>query len=357
VQLAMLEIIHGVVDSIERINAGFQRHPPRINLANVPLAKPARRGRWSGKPWIAAAASVALVVLIVVGGLLYWNQTNKPSTPPLSLVVLPFQSVSHDPAHDAFADGLTEDLTNALGHIPGSFVISSRTALTYKGRSVDVRQIGRELGVRYALEGNIQKLGDTVRVGAQLINAETGGQIWADQFNGDITRLVDLHDEVKGRVAHSLKLALVAEEGRRSQRQADNRDAVGLTLQARAILARGLSPQGNAEARKLYDQALEISPDYLRALVGRAYTDIAQDMFFHGTIPLDKAEQILARAMEIEPDNAQAKHVAAVLYMAKGDNNRGNPSRGEGHSVKPARSECGPVVPRPRSDLSLPRQG
>lgn len=124
----------------------------RINLANVPVAKPARRGRWSGKPWIAAAASVALVVLLAVGGLLYWRNIDRPWTPPLSLVVLPFQSVSHDPEQDAFADGLTVDLTNVLGHWPGWFVIASNTALTYKGKSIDVRQIGRELGIRYALE-------------------------------------------------------------------------------------------------------------------------------------------------------------------------------------------------------------
>jgi adenylate cyclase len=136
----------------------------RINLANVPLAKPARRARPSRKPWIAALASAALVVLLAVSGLLYWNKTNKPTTPPLSLVVLPFQSVSHDPEQDAFADALTADLTNALGHISGSFVISSNTALTYKGKSIDVRQIGRELSVRYALEGNVQKLGDTVSI-------------------------------------------------------------------------------------------------------------------------------------------------------------------------------------------------
>jgi tetratricopeptide (TPR) repeat protein len=114
----------------------------------------------------------------------------------------------------------------------------------------------------------------------------------------------------------------VVEEGRRSQRQADNRDAVGLAFQARAISARGLSPKGNAEARKLYDQALEISPDYLLALIGRAYTDIVEDMFFHGTIPLDKAEQILVRALEIEPDNVSAKYTKAMLYYFKGDMDR-----------------------------------
>jgi adenylate cyclase len=269
----------------------------RINLANVPVAKPARRMRSPSRPWIAVAASVALVVLLAGGSLLYWNKTYKQAPPPFSLVVLPFQSISHEPDQDAFAAGLTEDLTNALGHISGSFVISSNTALVYKGKSVDVRQIGHELGVRYALEGSIQKLGDTVRVDAQLINAETGGQIWADQFNGDVTRLADLHDEVKNRVARSLDLTLLTEEGRRSQRQPDNRDAVALTFQGRAIVMRGLSPQGIADARKLFDQALEISPDYPEALIFRALMDVEQVLFFRASIPLDQAEQRVVRAL------------------------------------------------------------
>ncbi len=294
----------------------------RINLANVPAAKPQLLGRLPWKSWIAAAASVALVVLLAAVGLLYWNKTKEPTTPPLSLVVLPFQSVSHDPDQEAFADALTADLTNALGHISDSFVISNSTALTYKGKPVDVRQIGRELGVRYALEGNIQKLGDSVRVDAQLINAETGGQIWADQFNGDVTRLADLRDEVKQRIARSLGVALVVEEARRSERHPDNRDAVGLTFQARAVLGRGLSIQAIAEARKLLDQALEISPDYPEALVDRGFADASEVLFFHSAIPLDKAEQYLARAMELEPDNVGAKNAATILYLAKGDYDR-----------------------------------
>jgi class 3 adenylate cyclase/TolB-like protein len=294
----------------------------RINLANVPLAKPARRARPSRKPWIAPLASAALVVLLAVSGLLYWNKTNKPTTPPLSLVVLPFQSVSHDPEQDAFADALTADLTNALGHISGSFVISSNTALTYKGKSIDVRQIGRELSVRYALEGNVQKLGDTVRVNAQMIDAETGGQLWAEQFNGDVTRLAELHDDVKGWIAHSLDIALSIEEGRRSLRQPDNRDAVGLTFQARAINATLKSEKTQTDEAKLLDQALEISPDYPPALILRALVDVSLNLFFGKHIPLDKAERWLSRAMEIEPNNVEAKSAAALLYIAKGDIDR-----------------------------------
>ena len=294
----------------------------RINLANAPVAKPARRARPSGKRWIAAVASVALIVPLGLGGLLYWNKASKTTIPPFSLVVLPFQSVGHDADQDAFADALTEDLTNALGRFPGSFVISSSTALTYRGKSIDVRQIGRELGVRYALEGSVQKLGNALRVDAQLINAKTGGQIWSEQFNGDVARLADLHDDVKWRFARSLDIAIAAEEGRRISRQPDNPDAVGLLLQSHAILNRPLSAQGFADARKLLDQALAISPDLPQALVDRAWTDVGEDTFFHGTIPLDNAEQWLARARELAPDNIWAKLHTSILYQSKGDMDR-----------------------------------
>jgi adenylate cyclase len=294
----------------------------RINLANAPVAKLAKQGKAPANPRIAAAASIVLVVLFGAGGLLYWSQAGKSTAPPLSLVVLPFQSINHDSDQESLADAITADLTNALGRIAGSFVISSNTALTYKGKAIDVRQVGRELGVRYALEGTVVKLGDGVRIDAQLINAETGGQMWAEQFNGDITKLADLHDEVKARFARSVDIALLNEEGRRSQRQPDNRDAVGLAFRGRAILNRPLSMQSIAEARRLFDQAIEISPDYLVALVDRAYTDVAEDTWFRGTVPLDKAKNWLARAMDLEPDDVWAKNVAALLYLLEGDYDR-----------------------------------
>jgi TolB-like protein/Flp pilus assembly protein TadD len=245
--------------------------------------------------------------------------TGQATPPPFSVVVLPFQSVAHDPRQEAFADGLTEDLTNVLGHISGSFVIASSTARTYKGKPIDVRQIGRDLGVRYALEGTVLTLDDNVRVDAQLIDAETGGQMWADQFNGDITKLPDLNDDVRNRIVRALDLKLLTEEGRRSERQPDNRDAVALTFQGRGVVMRGTSPQGVAEARKLFDQALAASPDYAPALVFRAYTDIEDVLFFGVSISLDTAEQRLLRALEKEPDDLMANNMAALLYTTKGD--------------------------------------
>jgi TolB-like protein/Tfp pilus assembly protein PilF len=273
-----------------------------------------------GAALIALVATAAAAVWLVLAGRAPPAVTTGQSTPPpFSVVVLPFQSVAHDPRQEAFADGLTEDLTNVLGHISGSFVIASSTARTHKGKPIDVRQIGRDLGVRYALEGTVLTLGDDVRVDAQLIDAETGGQMWADQFNGDIAKLADLHDDVRNRIARALDLKLLTEEGHRSERQPDNRDAVALTFQGRGVVMRGLSPQGVAEARKLFDQALAASPDYAPALVFRALIDIQDVAFFGASIPLDAAEKRLLRALEKEPDDLMANFMAASLYTTKGD--------------------------------------
>jgi adenylate cyclase len=293
----------------------------RINLTNVPLAKPARP-RPHRRPWVVLGGAFALLIALAVSGVAIWHAFSSPSAPPFSLVVLPFQSISHDPDQQAFADGLTSDLTNVLGHISGSFVISSGTALTYKGKPVDVRQIGRELAVRYVLEGSVRKLDDDVTVDAQLINAETGAEIWSDQFNGNFTRLADLHDDVKHRVARSLDFTILTEEGRRSQKEADNRDAVALTFQGRGIVMRGLSPAGIAESRKLFDQALQASPDYAAALVFRSMVDLQDVSFFRANIPLDAVEQRLNRALELEPSDLMANMTAAWLYLQKGDLDR-----------------------------------
>jgi len=188
-----------------------------------------------------ASFGASLIALVAIAAGAVWlvlaNRTppavatGQSTPPPFSVVALPFQSVVHDPRQEAFADGLTEDLTNVLGHISGSFGIASSTARTYKGKPIDVRQIDRDLGVRYALEGTVLTLGDDVRVDAQLINAENSGQMWADQFNGDVTKLADPHDDVRNRIARALDHKLLTEEGRRSERQPDNRDAVALTFQ------------------------------------------------------------------------------------------------------------------------------
>ncbi len=128
------------------------------------------------------------------------QRPDAKSAPRLSIVVLPFSNLSNDPDQEYFADGITDDLTSDLSRMPGSFVIARTTAFTYKGKPIDARQIGRELGVRYVLEGSVRRTGEQVRVNAQLIDAESGAHLWADQFDTNRANLAETQGEITGRL-------------------------------------------------------------------------------------------------------------------------------------------------------------
>ena len=155
------------------------------------------------------------------------------NAPHLSIVVLPFENFSGDKEQDYFADGITDDLTTDLSHLPDSFVISRGTAFTYKGKPVDAKAIGRELGVRYLLEGSVRRLGEKVEINAQLISTETGAHVWADRFDGERGKLGELQVDIVARLANSLGIELVKAEALRATRERpSNPDAVDLTMQA-----------------------------------------------------------------------------------------------------------------------------
>ena len=138
------------------------------------------------------------------------------AAPRLSIVVLPFTNLSDDSEQEYFADGITEDLTTDLSRISGSFVIARNTAFTYKGKPVDVKQAGRELGVRYVLEGSVRRTGHQVRVNVQLVDAETGAHLWADRFDTDRVNLPEAQDAIVGRIARTLNVELLADAGERN---------------------------------------------------------------------------------------------------------------------------------------------
>ena len=156
--------------------------------------------------------------------------------------MLPFENLSGDKEQDYFADGITDDLTTDLSHLPDSFVISRGTAFTYKGKPVDTKQIGRELGVRYVLEGSVRRVGETITVNAQLISTETGAHVWADRFDGERSRLGELQVEVVSRLANSLGVELVKAEALRAARERPNNpDAVDLAMRGWASLNSGFA--------------------------------------------------------------------------------------------------------------------
>ena len=191
----------------------------------------------------------------------------KPGPPRLSLVVLPFANIGGDPEQEHFVDGVTESLTTDLSRIRGAVVIGRNTAFTYKGKPVDLKQIGRELNVRYVLEGSVQRSGNRMRVNVQLIDAETGNHLWAERFDKPLADLFDMQDEIVARLAGALNAELVAAEARRAE-QAPTPDSMDLYFQGLALLNKGYTPDNVAQARSFFDRALTADPDNVEALVG-----------------------------------------------------------------------------------------
>ena len=231
----------------------------------------------------------------------------KSAPPRLSIVVLPFANMGGDPSHDHFVDGVTESLTTDLSRIRHAVVIGRNTAFTYKGKHVDLKQIGRELNVRYALEGSVQRGGNRMRVNVQLIDAESGNHLWAERFDKPLADLFDMQDETVSRLANTLDERLVSAEARRAE-QAPNPDAMDFYFQGLAWFNRGITPDNIAQARSFFDRALSADPDYVDALVGSAGADVVEGELFFATdriAAFKTAEDKLIKVMASVPDHAR----------------------------------------------------
>jgi len=242
-------------------------------------------------------------------------QPKSPSAstvPRLSIVVLPFANLGGDPEQDYFVDGVTESLTTDLSRIAGSLVIGRNTAFTYKGKAVDLKQIGRELGVRYVLEGSVQRGGNRMRVNVQLIDAETGIHLWAERFDKPVADLFDMQDEIVARLADQLGTQLIAAEARRAE-QAPLPDSMDLYFRGMAWANKGLSNENIAQARDFFERALALDPNNIEALVGRGWADVisvGNYMTDNGEAGFARAEAALTRALSLAP-----QHAAAHLYL------------------------------------------
>jgi TolB-like protein/Flp pilus assembly protein TadD len=235
----------------------------------------------------------------------------------LSIVVLPFANLSDDPGQDYFVDGVTESLTTDLSRISGSFVIGRHTAFTYKGRAVDLKQVGRELNVLYVLEGSVQRCGGRLRVSVQLVDAETGAHLWADRFDKPVADLFDMQDEIVSRLANTLNAQLVAVEARRAERTL-HPDAMDLNFQGRACLNRGTTPEYLNQARRFFERALELDPRNVDALVGMASVDAAVGASFmtdDGIARFAAAEAAAIKALSLAPNHAVAHTCLGFVKM------------------------------------------
>ena len=284
-------------------------------------ATPDRRRR------IVLGLAALLILLASVGGwwvssrLFLGQPADGTQAPRLSIVVLPFTNLSGDPNQDYFADGVTEDLTTDLSRLAGGFVISRNTAFTFKGKAVDARQVGRELGVRYVLEGSVRRTGRTVRVNAQLIDAGSGAHLWAEQMDVDQGTLTTSQDNfgIASRLARTLSVELINVEGRRAPRA--NPDAVDLTMRGWSILNAAPQQDEAKRAVTVFEDALRLDPDNSQARVGLAHALI----LIHRNrwdperaLILARADEAVTRAIALSPNYAHAHYVKAeVLALSR----------------------------------------
>jgi adenylate cyclase len=326
-----------------------------LNVGQPAVAKPAtaaktpeRKPRTSLLPL--AAGIVALIA--IAGGVWFFlagsrsapvvATTPSPAEPArLSIVVLPFTNLSNDPSQDYFADGITENLTTELSRIHNSFVIARNTAFSFKGKSIDAKAIGQELGVRYVLEGSVQRDQNRVRVNAQLIDAESGAHLWADRFEEDVADLFKLQDQVVARLANSLGYELVRTEAVKDSRS-KNPDAVDLAMRGWALVWQEQQQQrtkeNNNAAEALFEQALKIDPNETDALAGDAYAYMLEYSRGWANSGTDYEAKILDqadRAIALAPDNVWA-HNAKSLYLTISQRaNEGLSAAEAGLAIKP----------------------
>ena len=283
------------------------------NSAVAALPAPQQDRMWPKHALPRATQRLLIIaVLAILGattGVWFWREHAPATVPPrLSLVVLPFENSGGVADDDYLAAGITDDLTAALSHIPGAVVIARATALTYRGKAEDIRGIGRDLGVRYVVNGSVQRLGTGLRVSAELGSTETGAQLWSDNFDQKIADLATGQEQIAVRMQAALNVSLADIEAARSLRERPtDPDAFDLILRARAIRWLPQTKVTQTKALELYEQALAHDPNAVVALTGAVNVLLA--LYFVDAMPydvaMDRAVQYLERARKLEP-NAEA---------------------------------------------------
>ena len=301
--------------------------------SGAPEPKPDARRRKLRKigGLIAGAAALGSVLAGLAG---YWTtyrtvtkEILAPAKPApaeaarLSVVVLPFANLSGDPSQDYFADGITDNLTTDLSRISGSFVIARNTAFTYKGKNIDVKEIGKELGVRYVLEGSVQRDQDRVRVNAQLIDAHSGAHLWADHFDTTRADLLQMQDEIVARLANTLGFELLKAETQRSA-LSTNPDAIDLAMRCNTAVRKAALFGTEADAGyRLCEQALDADPNNVYALTTLAvkfWLPVIMNRSADRRADLKRADELASRAIAVDANSGHAHFIKGQVLMAEG---------------------------------------
>jgi len=279
--------------------------------------------------WRVPAIAVAFLVLIGAGGVAWWrpwvsdvkpasfDKTALTLSDKPSIAVLPFTNMSGDKEQKYFVDGMTDDLITRLSKLRGLFVIARNTVFTYKGASVTVKQVAEEIGVRYVLEGSVRRADGVVRVNAQLIDAATGGHLWAEIFDRDDKNVFKLQDEVAMKIVEALAVQLTGTEKKQLNTQrTQNIEAYDLVMRARQFV-REKTPGPNSKALALFERAIALDPNYPDAYAGLALTYWLQARFYLGgakrasrQLPIDLANKSIALG-----DNPIARCILAAYFL------------------------------------------
>src|SRR5215468_9631034 len=271
------------------------------------------------------AISAVVIVLVLLGGAGWvgWHWLKPPETAGLplpdrpSVAVLPFTNLSQDPAQEFFSDGVTEDLITGLSKVSGLFVIARNSVFTYKGRAVQIREVGRDLGVRYVLEGGVQRSGNRVRITAQLVDATTGYHIWAERYDREVRDIFALQDEVSREIVRAMAVKLTeAERIRLGHPPTGVLEAYDLVLRGTEARYR-TTREANAEARRLFVQALDLDPSYARAYLGLAWTQLQswQSLWTADRETLTRARELAEKAMALNDSLVGAYYVLAQVHL------------------------------------------
>jgi len=308
-------------------------HPVRVYSLQVGAptqAKPTKPAAPKQRSIFVLVGLAIIALIVIVSGVWYFlsaTRTGSVASKPtateathLSIVVLPFANLSGDPSQDYFADGITENLTTDLSRIRNSFVIARNTAFTFKGKNVDAKEISKELGVRYVLEGSVQRDQNHVRVNAQLIDAESGAHLWADRFEEGVADLFKLQDQVVARLANALGYELVRAEATKGA-HSTNPDAIDLTMRGWALLnVAGRDRAQHQQARDLFERVLKIDPENAEAMVGIALIDTRDYLFGWGGHPdptLASQLDLVTKALTIDSNYSFGYYVKNLaLFQA-----------------------------------------
>ena len=283
---------------------------------------------------IAAVAAMVLMVATVA----VWQVTRPPPTPPETvaapedlvlalptgptIAVMPFENLSGEAVLEYFGDGLTEDLITRLSRFPRFFVIARNSTYQYKGRAVDVREVGRDLGANYIVEGSVRKSGETIRVTVQLLDAENGTHLWAETYDRDLTaaNVFEIQDEITDRVSATIADArgILWEAGAAAAREkpTDNLDAYECVLRLIAYFD-VITPDRHLEVRSCAERAVETDPNYAGAWIALAYTALDESRFGFNPRPrsMERALEAARRAVQLDSDDALAREILSFVYF------------------------------------------